>query len=323
MKVSSDLRSRCWFQTGGSCAQLFEPESEEDLGLALKEISQSKRPFFILGRGSNSLVMDDFWDGAVLSMARLQKVRLENESIICEAGVENTWIAEMAWSSGLEGVAWMNRLPGQMGATVRMNARCYGGEISQVVSNIRAFDFQGQLVEIDVHSNPEKVFRSYKNTIFMDQQLVVYEMTLDLKKGCKDSIRKKMDECEQDRLSRHQFDYPSCGCVFKNDYSPEVSVSSGFLLDLAGARDLSTEHARVSPWHANFIFNQGGGSREILELSLKMRELVWNEFGIWLDYEMEMLGQIPEDLKQQINIVRKPDYKTAKLSEARRLFASR
>lgn len=321
MVTNADVRSRCWFQTGGSCAHFFEPETEEELSASLAEITKNKLPFFILGRGSNSLVMDEFWDGAILSMARLLRVRQEDERIICEAGVENTRISEIAWAAGLEGAAWMNRLPGQIGATVRMNARCYGGEISQIVSKIRAYDFQGQSVIIDIASYPEKVFRSYKNTIFMDQPLVVYEMTLDLKQGDKKSIRDKMSACEKDRLSRHQFDYPSCGCVFKNDYSPEVSVSSGFLLDLAGARNLATEHARVSPWHANFIFNQGAGSREILELSLRMRDLVWSEFGVWLEYEMEMLGAIPEDLRQQVQKFNEPNYKKDKLEQAKELFA--
>jgi len=31
-----------------------------------------------------------------------------------------------------------------------------------------------------------------------------------------------------------------------------------------------------------------------------MRDLVWRKFGVWLEYEMEILGECPDDLKQKI-----------------------
>jgi len=32
-----------------------------------------------------------------------------------------------------------------------------------------------------------------------------------------------------------------------------------------------------------------------------MRDLVWKKFGVWLEYEMEILGSCPEDLKARIS----------------------
>ena len=36
-------------------------------------------------------------------------------------------------------------LPGQIGASVRMNARCYGGEVSQIVKHVVNIDHFGYL----------------------------------------------------------------------------------------------------------------------------------------------------------------------------------
>ena len=127
-----------------------------------------------------------------------------------------------------------------------------------------------------------------------------------------------MDYCEQDRVRKGQFTFPSCGCVFKNDYS--VGVPSGLLLEHAGVHKLSRDRVQINPKHANFVFNKGASSREIIETTLHMRELVYQEFGVWLEYEMEILGDLPADLKTKIVEKRSPDRNEEKLSEIRRQF---
>ena len=82
--------------------------------------------------------------------------------------------------------------------------------------------------------------------------------------------------------------------------------------------------AVVSSHHANFIYNTGGAkSRDILELSLQLRERVWDAFGVWLEYEMEILGTIPSDLQPLIESKCQPEYKKAALDELRSYFRSR
>jgi len=211
------------------------------------------------------------------------------------AGITNTEFSEFAYQKGLEGAAWMNYLPGEIGGTVRMNARCYGGEISQIVKKIYAFDRSGN--EKIYHGRD--VFRGYKDTLFMDNGEIVSKVIISLRPGVKEEIRKTMDMCKSDRERRGQFLFPTCGCVFKNNYDPEVSVSSGFLLELASAKDLRFQGAEVSAGHANFVYNKSASSEAILEVTFLMREAVWKKFGVWLDYEMEILGDLKDSYKSR------------------------
>ena len=133
----------------------------------------------------------------------------------------------------------------------------------------------------------------------MHNGALVTEVDLQLHKGKEEEIKKTMHRVKNDRVEKGQFLYPSCGCVFKNDYS--VGVPSGILLDIAGVRKFSQKKVFISPRHANFIFNSEGSSAEIIALSLKMRAAVYEKFGVWLRYEMEFLGHIPSDLQRKIS----------------------
>jgi UDP-N-acetylmuramate dehydrogenase len=205
-----------------------------------------------------------------------------------------------------------------------MNARCYGGEISQVVSVVNTMDWSGNAHRYVSRPESNAVFRGYKDTIFMENHQLITSVEVSLQAGDPQKIEEKMRACEQDRVGKQQFLFPSCGCVFKNNYAPEVAVSSGLLLEIVGAKELSCGQAQVSPQHGNFIFNRGGArSEDILRLSLLMRERVWQHFGVWLEYEMEIHGSIPAALEKKVREVRAPQYKVAHLQEAKAAFLGR
>jgi UDP-N-acetylmuramate dehydrogenase len=261
------------------------------------EAKKSGLPYFVLGGGSNSLVWDGHYKGSVFNFSKLNEIKSDQNKLFCGAGADNTAIAEKAYDLSLEGCAWMNRLPGQIGGTVRMNARCYGGEISQIVSRVSCLDSSGNLV-VRNHDQKNRLFKGYKDTVFMSNQDIIVGVELDLQEnGNQLELRKKMDNCERDRIKKDQFVHPSCGCVFKNDY--EIGLPSGMLLQEADVQSMTVGGASISPKHSNFIYNQGATSYDILLLSFQMQEKVWDIFGVWLSYEMEVLGELPTDLAQR------------------------
>lgn len=294
---NKSLRDFSYFGTGGIAKEVWAPSCTEELAAYLHSFGKSSS-IQLLGLGSNSLIGDDPFDGVFIVFNRLTHQSLSQNTLLVGAGVENTSISEFAYNHALQGVEWMFRLPGQIGATTRMNARCYGGEISQIVSKVVTLDLGGQRHE---YSN-KNIFNGYKDTIFMRVPEIIVEVHLELIPSAdKQLLRKKMDFCISDRLAKGHFIAPSCGCVFKNNYT--IGVPSGMLLDAAGAKGLSRGGAKVSSYHANFIFNQNNASaRDILELSFSMRDKVYTEFGVWLDYEMELLGSFSTDLSNHYNL---------------------
>ena len=280
------LSTLSYFKTGGTCDALHAPTSLSELQEVMQRLHGQRTPYFILGGGTNSLVSDAHWQGAVLSLHRMTTLANEGEVVMCHAGVLNSALVEHCLARGLTGAEWMTALPGQIGATVRMNARCYGGEISTMVQSVTTVTATGAL---RVYEQPREVFHGYKDTLFMHNGEVVATVKLCLREGQADKIAARMAEVRGDRVRKGQFLHPSCGCVFKNDY--EVGVPSGVLLEKAGVRQLAQKKGvSISPRHANFIFNVGGSSDAIVSLSLAMREAVYRQFAVWLHYEMEFLG---------------------------------
>lgn len=321
--MNRTLKSLSYFKTGGSCDRFSAPKDPQTLATDICEARVATMPIMVLGAGSNSLVLDQHFPGLVIKLDAFKGFeRISETRVKVGAGWENSDLVLRLRSEGLFGLEWMYRLPGQLGGTARMNARCYGGEISQFAAIVRAVDLKGQLKEY----SGESCFYGYKDTLMMQEGGVVYEVELELSTA--DSLGEdKMRFVEADRQSKKQFDYPTCGCVFKNNYHPDISVSSGLLLEIAGAKSLSEKGAKVSPFHANFIWNmEEASSDDILKLSLSMRDLVYEYFGVWLEYEMEVLGELPESFDQNLSLIKpfKPtELQKSRLVAARKQFQNR
>lgn len=290
------LADHLYYGFGGYCKRLYLPSTPAELRDALVQ-TQDEKVIFV-GAGTNSVFSDEKWPGIVIGfskMLRLEKVGAHR--IVTGAGVDNSIFAQFALQQGLTGAGWMNGLPGQIGATTRMNARCYGGEMSQIVTRVVAYTLRG---EERVFDQPREIFIGYKNTHFMRETCAIAEVEFTLSdRGSLDDEAILMQRCREDREKKGQYSYPSCGCIFKNDYN--AGVPSGKLLDAAGVRNFGSKLLRVSPYHANFVFNEGGArSEDLIDLSLKMREKVFQKFGVWLEYEMEILGEVNPAIRQRL-----------------------
>ena len=311
------LRDYAYYKTGGPCDVLYAPASAAELAANVRDIKRLGLPMFVLGAGTNSLVMDEPFSGAFIVMRDLVGIEVRGTKLVVGAGVDNSEVARTALHHGLAGAAWMNRLPGQIGGTVRMNARCYGGEISEIATKVTVVTAAGEIRE---YSDP-LMFRGYKDTVFMDNGDLIVGAELSLEVGDPAAIAAAMKYCETDRQSKKQFDFPSCGCVFKNDYA--VSVPSGMLLSAAGAKGMTRGGAEVSSHHANFVYNKGATSRDILELTLAMRDLVYAEYGVWMSYEMELLGTVPPDLAALVSMKKPQQLDLEKIQALRQRLSSR
>ena len=93
------------------------------------------------------------------------------------------------------------------------------------------------------------------------------------------------------------------------------------LLEASGVKGLDYGGAQISEHHANFIFNRdSASSRDILELSFIMRQAVFDRFGVWLEYEMEILGHLPPDLMENFSQIRAGERNKSELEILKRDF---
>lgn len=289
------MSARTYYGIGGTAEYFAEPRSLLELLQCTQWAQQNGLPIALFGAGSNSLLADGPFSGLVVTLSQLTNSYWETpELLYVEAGVSNTEIAEICWDAGRAGAAWMYRMPGQLGATVRMNARCYGGEISQIAEQIFTLDLHGRL---RIHEGRD-VFYGYKKTLLMDQPEIVVAARLRLSQtSTRADILTLMQSCEADRHRKHHFEHPSCGSTFKNNYA--VGRPSGQIFDECGLKGTRLGRSEVSQYHANFVWNLGGTTaRDMLSLAAHMRERALTLTQSDLELEVQPIGLFSEQIFQ-------------------------
>ncbi len=97
---------------------------------------------------------------------------------------------EFAWENSLTGLEFAIGIPGTLGGAVFMNSGAYDGEMSHVVTAVRAVDFQGNIKEYDA----SHLDFGYRHSVFHDNHEVIGEVIMTLKPGDKNVIKARMDE---------------------------------------------------------------------------------------------------------------------------------
>ena len=292
-KEHQNLKEKTYYKMGGKARYFATPANIHEIQETILWCHTHHLPCSILGAGSNSVYSDEEFQGVVLSLENLSKWFWEtDEYLFTEAGVTNTEVAEICMVANRAGASWMYRLPGQIGASVRMNARCYGGEVSQIVKHVVTIDHFGYL---KTYSAAE-IFQGYKLTALMNKPEIVIGVRLYFpKKLAAELLLKQMQDCEIDRHRKKHFYLPSCGSTFKNNY--QVGKPSGQIFDELGLKGRKLGQAEVSQYHANFVWNTGQAkSTDMLELTAIMREKAQKEMQANLELEVQPIGIFHEQL---------------------------
>src|SRR5579864_6329934 len=135
VRCDEPLAKRTTLRVGGPADIYVEPASEEDLAAVLKFCAEHNLKFFVLGRGSNLLVRDGGFRGAVICLAHpfFSRIEIKGERLHCGAGAKLKNLAVEAKRNGLAGLEFLEGIPGSVGGALRMNAGAMGGATFDVV----------------------------------------------------------------------------------------------------------------------------------------------------------------------------------------------
>jgi UDP-N-acetylenolpyruvoylglucosamine reductase len=271
-------------RVGGPADAYVEPASEANLAAIVKFCGAHGVPFFVIGRGSNLLVRDGGFRGAVicLSHANFAGIEFTGERLRCGAGAKLKSVAVEARRHSLSGMEFLEGIPGSVGGALRMNAGAMGGATFDVVESVRLMDFDGNIRELAAGEMSVKYrgCATLKNHIALD---AVFKGRPD----SPESIAQRMSAFSQKRWAS-QPAAPSAGCAFKNP----PSIPAGKLIDELGLKGARVGGAVVSQEHGNFIVNDGNATaRDVLELISILKAKAKAERGIELRTEVEIVGE--------------------------------
>jgi UDP-N-acetylmuramate dehydrogenase len=272
---------------GGPADLALFPGDPGEVSTAVEAAARAGVPLLVLGGGSNVLVSDAGVRGAVLFTTGLSSIEVRGAELVAGAGAASDAVSRAALAAGLEGAEFLTRLPGTIGGACYMNARAYGGEVSSVLDRVRAVDPRSGV--LSALSTREQPF-AYKRSPFMASGALLVEAVLALRPAPAETIAARVREIEARRAASRELDFPSCGCVFKND--ERFGAPSGKLIEGCGLRGLRLGRAQVSPHHANFVINLGGATAdEVRRLIEQVRDTVASSAGFTLELEVRLVGE--------------------------------
>jgi UDP-N-acetylenolpyruvoylglucosamine reductase len=171
---------------------------------------------------------------------------------------------------------------------VRMNANAYGGELGRVLEQVTVCTAAGA-----ERRRPEDLGFRYRGSNLGDRE-VVSGASFALVQAEPAEVKATMGEMRTRRKEAQPSGIKTFGSTFMNPDDPRAGGrSAGQLLDAAGCRGLAVGGTRLSPKHANFVENTGGATTEdILQVMTEARRRVYERFGVVLEPEVQVLGEL-------------------------------
>ena len=279
------LKDFTTFKIGGDAQYFAEPTNIDEVNAAIRFAANQKLNVHILGGGANTLVPDEGCKGLVLCTKRLNNIHTDDDHIIAECGVSVDEFCDFAAEQGLSGAEFAAGLPGSIGGAVYMNARCYGSEFADIVESVRYMHLNQNTVQTLQH---DEIDYAYKHSCFMEMpDILILDVTFRLHKGDEATIRSQSQANRDDRQSKGQYDFPSAGCIFKNNY--EIGTPAGKLIQNAGLKGCSIGGAKVYNRHANFIVNEGNATAADVRQLIKQIQQTLDGQGYHLEPEVRIL----------------------------------
>jgi UDP-N-acetylenolpyruvoylglucosamine reductase len=276
-------------RTGGVADWYARPTDGESLAELLGWAGAENLAIAVVGSGSNLLVADDGFRGLVLKLdGELATVERDGERLLCGGGARLPSAAAKAAGWGLSGLEFGVNIPGTVGGAVKMNANAYGGQLAHVLEWVEVCAPAG----FDRRSPAELGF-AYRSSNLSPHE-VVARASFSLTPGDPDEIKATMAAMREKRHEAQPSGIKTFGSTFKNPEDEDAEGrTAGQLLEAAGCRGLQVGGARFSPKHANFVENAGTATTaDVLELMAEGRRRVNERFGVELEPEVQVLGQV-------------------------------
>ncbi len=288
------LRDFTSFRIGGPAALLVEPPNRGELTALVKYLNEEAISRLFLGSGTNVLVSDAGFPGVVIRFAGLKGFTLvENGSDRCRltvgAGLSLPSVVKRACELGWKGIEALWGIPGSFGGAIVTNAGAEGSSIGDILLRVELLTQSGQELVLE----GDEIHHAYRCTNIPSGSAVL-EGTVRLIRDQPMDLQAFIERARLKRRTSQPWDRPSAGCVFKN---PSPDNPAGALIDKLGFKGKTVGDAQVSDLHANFIINRGNATAsEVLKLISMIRGEVKKEYGIDLELEIRLIGEMVSDV---------------------------
>lgn len=296
LEKNKDITSLSKFATPAKAEYYFEIKSEDDIE-ELKNITSFAKdnnlPFLFVGTGTNMLFAFECYKGIIIKNnlswwnydTRTHILHSYSHELISEIAkqLENDYKQDI-WHRFIG-------LPWSVWWAVFWNAGCFWLETENNFLEAQVFDLEsGQL---SILSKTDMKF-SYRSSILKQKEgkYFLISARFDLSK-----IREKYSS-DVDNIYFREHKQPkwnTCGSFFKN---PSREKTAWYLIEQVWLKWYKIWGAFFSDLHANFLMNDGGSYKDLLELINIAQKKVKEQFGIDLVNEVRIIRNEKEWIKK-------------------------
>ncbi|MBQ8293592.1 MAG: UDP-N-acetylmuramate dehydrogenase [Bacilli bacterium] len=276
--LDKTFKEKTSFKVGGKIKYFVEVFDIQSLCLLINYLYRHKIPYFVLGNGTNLLVSDEDFEIVVISLKNLNKLKIENNEIIIEAGAIGIKVAKKILEAGYKCPIPLSLIPGTIGGMIYMNAGAYGEEIKDTLIRIDYITKEGVLKSLNSFED-----FTYRNSYFRNNQGIIIRGYF---KTTKESNQEHIIKLQNQKKLTQPLNTKCAGSIFKNiDNIKAWQIIKELSLD-----KLKINDACISDKHANVIINKNNANfNDLFLLINKIKEEVYQKKGIILELEIKIL----------------------------------
>lgn len=265
---------------GGNIKEVYYPKDIESLQRAFAFIKKNNLRYFIIGNGSNTLALDNDFDGIVIALKKLDySYNQIEDKIVVSAFYPTISLAYDLSKKGLGDLSFLGGIPGLLGGAIYNNSGAYNDDISNHIISVKYIDTSG---EIKVILKDDCAF-GYRKSIFHYIEGIIIEAELKISNiETSDKLAKR----KKNRMLSQPLECKSMGSIFKNN----PLIESWRVIDALHLRGFRIGDAAISMKHTNFIINLSNAKASDV---MSLIELIENrsrlEFGIILSSEITII----------------------------------
>ncbi len=281
--INEPMSGHTSFRIGGNAGLYSYPESVRDVSKLIRICVSKGIQYSIIGYGTNLLVSDRGFDGCIIDLAQAcREISLCDNNLFAGAGQWGNDIVRKAAESGLAGLEKLSGIPGGLGGWVKMNCGAFGSSISDHLINVHVMSEDGQ---VRTYSKTEAKF-SYRSSQGLNGKIIL-GAEFELIPEDEVNLLKIVEDTITERYRRNIMTLPSAGSLFKNPANGYAAK----LIESVGGKGRQFGGMEISPSHANFAINSGGGTAgDVINLIRSIRKLVLEKHEIELELELQLLG---------------------------------
>lgn len=286
VRENEPMRNHTTYRVGGEVAYYIMPKDIPSCTRVIELLKEEGLPYFVMGRGSNILFGDSFYEGAVINLdSTINEYYFEPDgTVIAEAGCSLINLSVQAMKHGLSGLEFASGIPGSVGGALYMNAGAYKSDMAAIVKEVNVLK-DGTTTWM----KKEEMEFSYRHSILQEHKdWTVLAAKFQLQPGDMEEISNLMDSRRQRRMDSQPLDYPSAGSVFRN---PE-EMPAWKVIDDLGLRGHQIGGAQISEKHSNFIVtvSEDAKAQDVHDLIQLVKTKAKETFDIDMHTEVEYIN---------------------------------